>query len=101
MVTWVTVLLALSGWGKVAYDYLSGQPLVRGQIFNVIRGEMDNPQGPGWLAAFVTFLYLTNARRAPVHVLDYELDTALYRAGVSKVSPRERSKADESAVERR
>jgi hypothetical protein len=70
----LSYILALSGWGKIAYDAVTAKPLIRGRIFNVIRGEMPHPQRRGArLTAFLVYLYLTNARKAPVHILDYEL----------------------------
>jgi hypothetical protein len=65
----------LGGWGKVAYDYWSGQPRVKGRVFNVIRSWIEHPSRPNeLLAAFFPYLYLTNASKSSVHILDYELE---------------------------
>lgn len=71
----LTVIIALSGWGKVLYDYVETKPKIKGQVFQVMRGQMDDPRFPGkQLASFITYLYLVNQRRNTIHVLDYELE---------------------------
>lgn len=78
---WVQVLgllLALSGWAKVAYDYVTARPKIRGRIFNVMRGQMQHPSDAAkMLTTFTTYLYLVNQRRNSVHVLDFELEIYL------------------------
>ena len=70
----VTVIVALSGWGKVLYDYLQTEPKIKGQVFQVMRGFMDHPDIHGQkMTAFTTYLYLINQRRNAIHILDYEL----------------------------
>jgi hypothetical protein len=69
------LLLTLSGWGKVVFDYVTGTPRVRGRVFNVMRGQMQNPaKMDKQLASFVTYLYLVNTRRNSVHLLDFEME---------------------------
>ena len=69
------MILALSGWGKVLYDHFAGRPRIRARVFNVMRGQLADPQGTKkTLTSFVIYLYLVNTRRNSVHVLDYELE---------------------------
>ncbi len=69
------LLLALSGWGKVVYDFVAARPRIRGRIFNVMRGQMNDPrQTTSTLTSFVIYLYLVNTRRNSVHLLDFELE---------------------------
>ena len=69
------MLVALSGWGKVAYDYVTGRPRIRGRVFQVMRGQYQQSTSPPvTLTSFMTYLYLVNTRRNSIHVLDYELD---------------------------
>ncbi|MFA5914336.1 MAG: hypothetical protein WC830_12335 [Burkholderiales bacterium] len=69
------LLLALSGWGKVAYDYVTARPRIRGRIFNVMRGQMKDPRNATrTLTSFVTYLYTVNTRRNSMHLLDFELE---------------------------
>lgn len=69
------LLLALSGWGKVVYDYVAARPKIRGRIFNVMRGHMKHPSDEARiLTSFVTYLYLINTRRNSMHLLDFELE---------------------------
>jgi hypothetical protein len=72
------LLLALSGWAKVIFDYVTGRPRIRGRIFTVMRGQMPNPARPSeMLTAFTTYLYLLNTRRNSVHMLDYEMEAQI------------------------
>ncbi len=65
---------AVSGWIAVVITYLSGRPKIRGKILQVMRGTFPNPERRSEvLTSFVLFLYLTNARKSPVHLVDYEL----------------------------
>ncbi len=69
------LLLALSGWGKVVYDYVAARPRIRGRIFNVMRGQMKHPSDEAkTLTSFIGYLYLLNTRRNSMHVLDFELE---------------------------
>lgn len=69
------ILVALSGWGKVVYDHITGRPRIRARVFQVMRGQLKHPPQAGvTLASFVTYLYLVNTRRNSIHVLDYELE---------------------------
>lgn len=69
------ILITLSGWGKVLYDYLSGRPKIRGQVFQVMRGTMPHPEKPGHhLSTFVIYVYIINQRKNLIHILDYELE---------------------------
>jgi hypothetical protein len=63
-------LLALSGWVKLVYDHVTSRPLIRGRILNVIRGRQDGGEN----TTFITYAYLTNARKSPVHIIDYQLE---------------------------
>jgi hypothetical protein len=67
----ITVIIALSGWGKVIYDYLETEPKIKGQVFQVIRGNMDDPNTHSkQLTTFITYLYLINQRKNTIHILD-------------------------------
>jgi hypothetical protein len=68
-------VIALSGWAKVLYDYVTSRAKIRGQVFQLITGQMNDPRTPGKrLEAFITYLYLVNKRRNTIHILDYELE---------------------------
>jgi hypothetical protein len=75
---WIPVLgllLALSGWGKVLYDFVAARPRIRGRVFNVMTGQMKHPSDQSrTLTTFTTYLYLLNQRRNSMHVLDFELE---------------------------
>lgn len=69
------MIVALSGWGKVLYDHITGRPRIRARVFQVMRGQFRRPANANiTLASFVTYLYLVNTRRNSIHVLDYELE---------------------------
>ena len=71
----ISILVALSGWGKIIYDWFTSKPKIKGQIFNVIIGDMPDPNDPTrTLTTFNLYLYLTNTRKNTVHILDYELE---------------------------
>lgn len=73
-------IIAFSGWVKVFYDYVTSRPKIRGQVFQVMRGQMDDPRNKGKrLEAFIAYLYLVNKRRNTIHILDYELDIKVDR----------------------
>lgn len=75
LTTLIGFVVALSGWAKVFYDYVTSKPKIRGQVFQVMRGQMDDPNNKGqYLEAFIAYLYLVNKRRNTVHIQDYELD---------------------------
>jgi hypothetical protein len=68
------VLIGFSGWVTFLYTYLSGRPKIKGKILQVMRGNFPNPGNPSeTLASLTLFLYLTNARKSAVHLVDYEL----------------------------
>lgn len=71
----ITILVALSGWGKVLYDHLNTIPDIRGRVFNVMVGNMKNPLIPEQqLTSFVAYAYLINSKPNTIHVLDYEME---------------------------
>jgi hypothetical protein len=68
-------IIALSGWAKVIYDYVTSRPRIRGQVLQVMRGQMTDPRdGEKRLSAVIAYLHLVNKRRNTIHVLDYELE---------------------------
>jgi hypothetical protein len=80
----VTLVIALSGWAKVLYDYVASRPKIRGQVFQVMRGQMDDPNNKGkHFEAFIVYLYLVNKRRNTIHILDYELDIKVNRKWIN------------------
>ena len=69
------IALAFSGWGKVLLDHRSNKPKIIGRVLNVMRGQMSNPENPTQhLTTFTTYLYLLNARKNLMHILDYEME---------------------------
>lgn len=73
-VNYLSYLLALSGWTKLIYDYIAAKAKIRGRIFGVIRGHIPNLVKEGDLmTAFLVYVYLTNLRKSPIHILDYAL----------------------------
>lgn len=66
-------LLALSGWGKVYYDFVTSRPKIKGQVFQVMHGVSDFGLGQN-MAIFTTYLYLVNTRKSAIHILDYEFE---------------------------
>jgi hypothetical protein len=76
----LSLLIGFSGWGKVLYDLVTSRPKIRGRVFQVIQGQMADPNKKGGtLAAFITYLYLVNKRRNTIHVLDYEMEIKVGR----------------------
>jgi hypothetical protein len=70
-----TIIVSLSGWGKVLYDYLSSKPKIKGQVFQVMRGQMSlSGASDEKMTAFFTYAYLVNRRKNFIHILDYELE---------------------------
>ncbi len=77
-ITIIALLIALSGWGKVLYDYITSKPKIRGRVFQVMRGQMNHPQrSEEQLATFLTYLYLLNTRKNSIHILDYGLEVKI------------------------
>ena len=75
MVIILTLLFALSGWAALYYNWWTSKPKIEGQIFNVIIGQLPNPEKQNeMLTSFAVYLYLTNLRKNSVHILDYELE---------------------------
>lgn len=75
LITIISFAIALSGWVKVFYDHVTSRPKIRGQVFQIMRGQMDDPNHKGKrFEAFIAYLYLVNKRRNTIHILDYELD---------------------------
>jgi len=74
----IVTLLALSGWGKVLIDWISGRPKIRGLIMGVIKSTGPTPgliPGlPSDKAWFMVYAYLVNQRKNAIHILDYHLD---------------------------
>lgn len=72
LITW---LVAISGWAKLAYDYIVARPRIVGTIIVVWRGQLTL-DGKNY-ALFAPYLYLTNQRKASVHVWDIEMRVCL------------------------
>jgi hypothetical protein len=71
----LSLVIGLSGWGKVLYDLVTSRPKIRGRVFQVIRAQMEDPRKKGAnVSAFIAYLYLVNKRRNTIHVLDYEME---------------------------
>lgn len=71
----VAIIVALYGWTTLLYNWITSKPKIKGKIFNVITGDLKNPNRPSQtLTAFNVYLYLTNTRKNTVHILDYELE---------------------------
>lgn len=69
-----TYIIALSGWGKILYDYMVSSPKVEGKIFTVITGQ-SNDFVPGTThTTFLVYLYLVNKRKNNIHILDYQME---------------------------
>jgi hypothetical protein len=69
---WAAVIAAFSGWAAVLYDRLSQRPKIRGRVFQVIKG-VGSLRGRQF-TSIVAYLHLTNSRRNPISVLEYELE---------------------------
>ncbi len=73
----LTLLLALSGWGKVWFDWHSSRPRIRGRLLQMMRGGVEiesGGQSAERKSMFLAYLYLVNSRKSGVHLLDYELE---------------------------
>jgi hypothetical protein len=71
----ISTILGISGWAKLAYDYIVSKPKIAGRVFNIITGSMPHPNIPNkQLTTFLVYLYLTNKRKSPIHILDYEME---------------------------
>jgi hypothetical protein len=47
LISSIGFIIAFSGWAKVLYDYVTSRPKIRGQVFQVMRGQMDDPRSKG------------------------------------------------------
>lgn len=66
----ILVVLGFSGWIKIFYDHQATKPKLVGRVMNVVLGG----QTSGDLACranFALYIYLLNARKNSVHILDY------------------------------
>jgi len=71
----LSIIAGSAGWGILIYNWVTSKPKIRGQIYNVIIGDTSLPDNPNkTLTAFLVYLYLTNARKNTVHIIDYELE---------------------------
>ena len=70
----LSTVLALSGWAKIVYDYVTARPKIKTQIFQVMTGQMPHPQTGQKMTCFFPYLYLTNKRKSSTYILDYELE---------------------------
>jgi len=68
----ITIILALSGWFKVAYDHWTSKPRISGRILTVIRGGGQHSTGVN-MSIFFVYAYILNTRKNAVHILDYKL----------------------------
>jgi len=68
----ITAILALSGWSTLFYNWFTSTPKIKGKVLNVMTGEWRTPQFSK--TGLFVYLYLTNARKNPVHILDYEFE---------------------------
>ena len=65
----------LAGSGRLIYEHMNTISLIRGRIVGVVGALMSGPEfGGRSLAIVLPYVYLTNARRAPVHVLDVGME---------------------------
>jgi hypothetical protein len=71
----VALLVSVSGWATFIYSIVTSTPKISGQIFNIIIGQMQNPNNSNQqLTSFIVYLYITNERNKSVHILDYEME---------------------------
>lgn len=76
IIKWIlATVIDLSGWTTLLYNWFTSKPKIKGQIMNVMSGDMQDPENPSQtITGFAVYLYLTNARKKTVHILDYELE---------------------------
>ncbi len=67
--------IGLSGWGTVTYSYFTDKPKLGCRIFTVIVGNFTFAGRQ--YTSFLTYLYLTNRRRAAIYVLDYGMEVEI------------------------
>ena len=72
--TIIALIFAFSGWGKIIYEWQTSKPKIKGKIFNVMTGSSGPPVYQEEMTVFLPYLYLTNARKNTVHILDYILE---------------------------
>ncbi|MEW6614535.1 MAG: hypothetical protein AB1401_03550 [Thermodesulfobacteriota bacterium] len=70
----ITTIVALSGWITLLYNWFTSTPKIKGKILNIMTGEWHTPQFRTPKTSLFVYLYLTNKRKNPVHILDYELE---------------------------
>lgn len=70
----IAFVSAVSGWVAFLYGYFSSKPKIKGKILQVMMGYFTNPKTSEKLTVFIPFLYLTNARENPLHIVDYLLE---------------------------
>jgi len=73
----VSCIAALSGWSKLAYDYITAKPRIVGNIYTVFRAHMiSSNELTGRVVdaiIFFPYIYITNRRKASVHIRNYKL----------------------------
>jgi len=70
----LSYILAFSGWVKIINDWITNKPKIQGRIFNVLTARSGPPTLPEERTIFLLYLYITNARKNTVHILDYQLE---------------------------
>jgi len=66
----VAAIIGISGWVTFLYNYISNQPKIIGRLFTVVPGAWQEKN----MTTYLCYLYLTNQRKAAVHLLDYDLE---------------------------
>ncbi|UUZ63013.1 hypothetical protein LP417_25070 [Polaromonas sp. P1-6] len=73
---WLSVLalvLSLSGWAKVFYDFMANRVNIRGEALGIIRSGWHG-QFPEPKTAFFTYVHLTNDGKSEMHIRDFVME---------------------------
>ena len=71
----LSLIIGLSGWGKITYDWFTSDPKIVGRVLGVITVDIRAPNHSFEpKTTIMVYLYLINKRKNPVHILDYQLE---------------------------
>jgi hypothetical protein len=72
----ISLFVGISGWATFLYNHFSYKPKLIGQVFQVVKGEFSLNDGRKF-TSFLTYFYLSNKGRNPVHINDIQLEVKI------------------------
>jgi hypothetical protein len=73
----ITALLALSGWGKIFFDWIAKRPKLKTSILGTVMGHTVNKNDDQHVSTFNLDLFIVNERAVPVGIVDWECEIAV------------------------